>query len=68
MNVKLCVDCKWHRRSFFYPFSGELDKCAHPSVASLVNGRAHKYCDLMRDYGTCLKDARLFEAKKGWFK
>jgi hypothetical protein len=60
---KICRDCKWYRR--FWPNS-ELSVCGNPKVrkeaGQLVSGRL-PFCSILREYGPCFDEGKLWEAK-----
>ena len=52
-DTKLCINCRWYKRSKMGPFYSE---CAHTSaeIRNLVTGEVeHRYCDLERAFGSC---------------
>lgn len=75
--MKLCIDCKHYlpdtpqmkMKWFLIPTQekgcGELDKCAHPSLLSKVDGSAVKYADIQREFShtECGREGRLWQGK-----
>lgn len=68
--MKLCKDCAHAREVFVGGLAGicatwEGAKCAHPNMLSPVDGHVVAFCEVMRIYQDCGKDAKLFEQRDG---
>ena len=66
--MKLCKDCKWSAKIFFFPWS--IAKCKSPNnltAISRVNGEKVariEFCENAREFDQfCGKDAKWFTAK-----
>ena len=73
MEKKLCVNCKYYRKSWFEHIffrNNMYDMCSSPNTTDdLVTGHKQRYCDMLRasrweelDY-SCGPDGRFFEPK-----
>lgn len=64
MNKKLCINCKWFERKFwFFP---SIRKCYSPLARSndLLTGDP-PFASNERDSGNCGKEGKLFEPRWG---
>lgn len=60
-DIKLCINCRWYKRSDLDPVYSE---CAHISAErkDLVTGKIkHRFCSRERSSGACGKAGLLFE-------
>ena len=61
---KLCVDCKWHRKSVI----ARVSVCCHPMLINPATGRPVRTCEEERKSSSvctmCGTQAELFEPKE----